>query len=164
MKPQSTLAISVLALASLFGCDRRRDEPQVTPTPANPAAREPAVEEERQKVAGRELQDEPSTNRSNAVPANRGAVEAITRTRCQREARCGNIGPDEKFATPEACMSSVGKEWADDLDFDDCAGGIVQKELDECLSEIRNEDCGNPLDSLGRVAACRESDLCKSVP
>jgi hypothetical protein len=39
----------------------------------------------------------------------------------------------------------------------------VEKELDECLEEIRNEDCGNPFDTLGRLAACRENDICKAM-
>lgn len=42
-------------------------------------------------------------------------------------------------------------------------GGIVLKEFDECLEEVRNEDCDAPFNTLGRIAACRESDICKSL-
>jgi hypothetical protein len=29
------------------------------------------------------------------------------------------------------------------------------------LVEVRNEDCGNPFDSLGRIAACTQAQICE---
>ena len=48
----------------------------------------------------------------------------------------------------------------DGLNGRDCPGGVDQRELSECLTEVNNQDCGNPLDALGRIAACRASDIC----
>jgi hypothetical protein len=28
---------------------------------------------------------------------------------------------------------------------------------------IRKEDCNNPIDTLGRLAACRMNDMCKAT-
>ncbi|WP_438031284.1 DUF6184 family natural product biosynthesis lipoprotein [Sorangium sp. So ce233] len=48
--------------------------------------------------------------------------------------------------------------------FSECPGGIDSNELNECLQEIGNDDCNNPLDTLGRIVACRSSDLCRATP
>jgi hypothetical protein len=48
----------------------------------------------------------------------------------------------------------------DELNANACPAGIDQHELTECLTETRNEDCGNPVDAIGRIVACRSSDLC----
>ncbi|MGK4005216.1 DUF6184 family natural product biosynthesis lipoprotein [Sorangium sp. So ce1036] len=91
------------------------------------------------------------------------AVDSIVQARCDREARCNNIGADRAYASKEACDSRVRAEWRDELNFAECPGGIDPKELNECLQEIRNDDCGNPFDTLGRIVACRSSDLCRAT-
>ena len=108
--------------------------------------------------------DEPSTNAAGAVRgAQSSAVSAITAARCEREQKCNNIGADKKFKTTNDCMTSIRDNWKDDLNARECPGGVVQKELDECLEAIRTEDCNSPFDTLGRVFACRESDICKKL-
>jgi len=108
--------------------------------------------------------NEPSTNEATAVPGSQAlAVKQIAEARCQRETRCGNVGPDKDYASEGACVAKIQVDRADDLNLSDCPGGIVQKELSECLEEIKNDNCDNPLDTLGRIAACRESDLCKAM-
>ncbi|WP_438029897.1 DUF6184 family natural product biosynthesis lipoprotein [Sorangium sp. So ce233] len=92
------------------------------------------------------------------------AVDSIVQARCDREARCNNVGAGREYASSEACATRVRAEWRDDLNFADCPGGVDAKELNECLEEIRNDDCGNPFDTLGRIVACRSSDLCKATP
>ncbi|WP_437300397.1 DUF6184 family natural product biosynthesis lipoprotein [Sorangium sp. So ce426] len=89
------------------------------------------------------------------------AVDSIVAARCDREARCNNIGADREYASQEACATRIRAEWRDDLNFAECPGGIDSKELTECLQEIRNDDCNNPFDTLGRIVACRSSDLCQ---
>ncbi len=107
---------------------------------------------------------EPSTNARDAVPGGQGsAIAAITQARCQREQRCENIGEDKKYASTSKCMSEIRETWKDELNTRECRGGIVQKELEECLEEVRNEDCNNPFDTLNRALACREGDICKAL-
>ncbi|WP_437742741.1 DUF6184 family natural product biosynthesis lipoprotein [Sorangium sp. So ce1504] len=92
------------------------------------------------------------------------AVDRIVQARCDREARCNNIGPDRTYTSNEACSSRVRAEWREDLNLAECPGGTDSKELNECLQEIRNDDCNNPFDTLDRIVACRSSDLCKATP
>jgi hypothetical protein len=48
----------------------------------------------------------------------------------------------------------------DDLNADSCPGGVSEAELAHCLKAIRDEDCGNPLDAIARLNACRSGNLC----
>lgn len=91
------------------------------------------------------------------------AVDSIVQARCDREARCNNVGSGREYASHEACATRVRAEWRDDLNLADCPGGVDAKELNECLEEIRNDDCNNPFDTLGRIVACRSSDLCRAT-
>jgi hypothetical protein len=34
------------------------------------------------------------------------------------------------------------------------------QELAKCVQAIHDEDCGNPLDAVGRLSACRSGTLC----
>jgi hypothetical protein len=88
------------------------------------------------------------------------AVRSIANARCDREQRCGNIGVDQDYASVEACEEKIKADWNDELNKYECPNGIVQAELDECLADIKQEDCGNPFDSLARVMSCNASDIC----
>ncbi len=88
------------------------------------------------------------------------AVRSIASARCEREQLCGNIGADQKFASQDACEQEIKADWNDDLNKYECPNGIVQAELDECLADIKKEECGNPFDSLARVMSCNASDIC----
>ncbi|HEU4536219.1 MAG TPA: DUF6184 family natural product biosynthesis lipoprotein [Polyangiaceae bacterium] len=141
-----SLALCAGALASL-GCER--DTPRTDTSALNPAA--PAG-----KVGTTPMTDKTTAN-------NEQAITAIAASRCERETRCNNVGAGKKWASAETCRSDLMTKNRDELSASECPGGIVQKELQECLGEIQNENCNNPLDKLGRLAACRSSDLCKST-
>jgi hypothetical protein len=45
-----------------------------------------------------------------------------------------------------------------------CGLGVDQEDLNECLNQIADEDCGGvmaPLDRLGTLTACGWDDLCR---
>jgi hypothetical protein len=88
------------------------------------------------------------------------AIVAIALARCDREQRCGNIGNGQRYSSRNVCMTSVRDDWKDDLNAYECRAGVKQDELADCVHEIRDEDCRNPLDALQRMAACRSSDIC----
>jgi hypothetical protein len=88
------------------------------------------------------------------------AVTSLAAERCDREVRCKNIGAKEKYKTRADCVAELERDKRDDLNSDVCPGGIRQKELNDCLHAIRDENCGNPLDTLTRLAACRSGNLC----
>ena len=49
---------------------------------------------------------------------------------------------------------------ADDLNTKDCPNGVDHSKLSACLSQLQSEECGNPMDSMSRWAACRQGELC----
>jgi hypothetical protein len=89
------------------------------------------------------------------------ATASIADSRCARELRCENIGPDKKYSSMDDCEARVKSDWREDLNARECPSGIDRDQLAECLDEIRNEDCANPFDTLGRVAACTVGQLCE---
>jgi hypothetical protein len=91
----------------------------------------------------------------------RGAAESITEARCAREQRCENIGSDKKYSSFSDCSARISNDWKEELNARECPGGIDQKELDECLAAIRNEDCNSPFDTLGRLTECTAGPICR---
>jgi hypothetical protein len=88
------------------------------------------------------------------------ALDQISRERCAREARCQNVGEGRHFASEAACLSAMRAQYDDGLNLRDCSRGIDASGLTHCLAEIRNENCGNPIDSLERATACRSGAVC----
>ena len=120
-----------------------------TPPAANPSAR---------------TNDTSVTTASVNAPEQRAAASAtnsIAESRCAREERCDNIGDNKKFSSNDDCMARIRADWKDDLNARECPRGINQPELRECLTEIRNEDCSSPFDTLSRVAACTSGQICQ---
>jgi hypothetical protein len=92
--------------------------------------------------------------------AARSATDSIAEARCAREDRCSNIGDGKKYSSTQDCLARVRDEWKDDLNARECSHGINQSQLDECVNEIRNEECSNPLDSLSRMTQCTSGQIC----
>lgn len=149
------LPISACALISLAStaCDREQRSLTDEPVTTAPERTQDGLQQE-----GADDQLQPVRGRSSP------AVEAIAQARCAREQRCNNIGADREYASEQVCMARVQADWSTELSARECPGGVNQSELNECLQEIRNDDCNNPIDTLGRFAACRESDLCNAIP
>lgn len=152
MDTKTTLFVFALGALAIAGCERKSERTtEISTAPAEP------------RPADRDLPpkgDEPVGGGPLAIDS---AINKIVAARCDREMKCGNVGADKKFTDNSACVASVGKEFADDLNAEECPAGVDSKELDECLTEARNEDCANPFDTIGRVAACRTSDICRHV-
>ncbi|HEX4335939.1 MAG TPA: DUF6184 family natural product biosynthesis lipoprotein [Polyangiaceae bacterium] len=90
----------------------------------------------------------------------KGAIKDIVTARCDREERCSNVGADKTYATRDACTSKLDGTTQSDINLSDCKHGVDRPKLHECLDKIHAEDCGNPIDTLSRVAACRTGALC----
>jgi len=89
------------------------------------------------------------------------AQDQITQARCDMEQRCNHVGQGQTYANRDACMTQIRTEWKADLTFDNCSGGVDAKGLDECLTHIRDHECGSAISNLERVAECTKSQLCK---
>lgn len=101
-----------------------------------------------------------STTSANIGPSN--AVRRIADARCDRAASCNDIGGrDKKFDSRADCVREMRRDANDKLDEKECASGIDEGRLNECVREIRSERCGNPFDSIERAASCRRAELCR---
>jgi hypothetical protein len=135
----SHFALSVLAVSLVIGmgCSKSTD-------------RAPAM----RPASG--VQADPATK-----PSTLNGINEISEARCDREVRCGGVGPDEDYGTRDQCIFELNSAGYDDLDAEACPKGLDQNELGKCLSEIAAERCGAPLDTLERLVACRSATLCK---
>jgi hypothetical protein len=95
-----------------------------------------------------------------ATETNERSISALAATRCDHEQTCNNVGPNGDYTSREDCLLRMERDARDDLDAEECPGGIDRAELDECLTQIRTEDCGHVLDKVERLAECRSGSLC----
>jgi len=97
---------------------------------------------------------------TDAQPRFSSSIAKIAAARCDREMRCGNVGPNEKYPSRSECVAKVQADKRDDIKGDECTLGISSTGLNDCLKAIRDEDCGNPLDAVARLNACRTGNIC----
>jgi hypothetical protein len=148
--------VAALGAFALAGCERRENRYE------SPSAG-PAAPVDHPRTADRDIWPK-NDEAVGGGPVELGnAVDRIVGARCEREMRCGNVGADKKFSSQGSCVADVKKDFSDDINAEDCPAGVDSKELNECLTEARNEDCANPFDTIGRVAACRTTDICRHV-
>jgi hypothetical protein len=88
------------------------------------------------------------------------ALGDIVSARCDREQRCNNVGAGKDYDNRQACVSKIEGKTESDLNTKDCDKGIDKGKLDACLQKIHEEECGNPIDSISRIAACRTGEVC----
>jgi len=180
-KPTSILLAALGAAALTGACERSREaerareaereaqqasenaaREQARANEADRQAREAAIEAERAREVARQQQQQQQV--APTTMAFNQALDSIAASRCDREARCGNVGTGKRCESAQSCHAVVRNSFASDLNAADCPSGIDQRELAECMQEVRDENCSNPLDTLGRLAACRTSDMCRSTP
>lgn len=154
----SKIGLSSMLALSLAGCgsDTSNREPETAeaevydapPVEATPVNAPPAVEES------------PGEQASAPESETRSAAESIAEARCAREQRCDNVGTDKKFSSQQDCMDTIRNDWREELNALECPGGVDEAQLNECMAEIRDEECSSPLDTLSRVAECGAGQIC----
>lgn len=90
------------------------------------------------------------------------AVDEIADARCAHEQRCNNIGMDKEFQSHNHCMQVMRADASESLS-DGCENGVSRNDLQQCLSEISNQDCGgvaSVFDELDTFLSCRSGALC----
>ena len=102
--------------------------------------------------------EEAFTPAARTSPAAERAIEAMAAARCDHEQRCNRVGPTTDYMNRDHCMNVMRADAYEELG--GCAAGVDQSDLQECLGEIANADCGGPIDAIERVAACQLDDLC----
>lgn len=147
--------VPAASLLALFACNRDRDRmPRESDVDRSGTGQPFGVNDEKKGTT--------TVTGANVLTSD-SAIDRIVNARCAREAACNNVGPDKRFASRDVCVQNVRNDLRDDLKASDCPRGIDSKELEECLEEIKNESCNNPIDTISRLAACRTSDLCLST-
>lgn len=133
-----TLPAALLVSAGLAGCTKVNEPAPVTARDESPALA-PAAR-------------------------TRSAAEQIAESRCEREQQCGNIGKDKAYSSSQDCLARIQNDWKEDLNGRACPGGINQKELSECLGQVRAEACESPFDTLARITECTAAQICIEQP
>ena len=119
-----------------------------------------ACDHEEHAATADDVNHAPADVHHPATARTTGAVREIVAARCEREERCDNVGPDKAYSNHAACTSKLQGSTADDINLKDCKNGVDDARLHECLAKIHDEDCGNPIDALTRLTACRTGALC----
>lgn len=149
MRTQAKIFVAGALLFGLAGaCDRDRDSRGTARTTSGPYDRRTLDPRPVEKV----------TTRYEAE------VQRLSTARCDREVRCNNVGGDKRYESRDHCLNNIKTSLQEELNKWDCAGGVRTGQLAECLNAITNEDCGNPIDTVGRLVACRSGDLCSESP
>jgi uncharacterized protein DUF6184 len=89
------------------------------------------------------------------------ATASLAQARCEREQRCNDIGENKKYSSNEDCLTRVRNDWRGDLNAKECPAGVNQVRLDQCLTSVKQEECGHPFETLDRLATCRSGAMCE---
>jgi Family of unknown function (DUF6184) len=100
------------------------------------------------------------TAASTPVPVNEKAIDGIAATLCRREAKCENVGGAGQYLNHFECVDRLRGEAIVELAPMDCPEKIDADLLDNCLAEIRRQECGLVIAALDRVPACAKAALC----
>lgn len=91
-----------------------------------------------------------------------GAREGGAQRTCQFNARCGEIGPGENYASFNDCMveqrSNFQKLWPTER----CQDRINGQTLDVCYRALENTQCNNLVDVIATLSKCQSSDVCSA--
>jgi hypothetical protein len=87
------------------------------------------------------------------------AVGKIAAARCDREARCDNVGATQTFATRCDCITTMANYKLAHVNFKECPLGLAEPKVEKCLLLIGAEDRTADR-ALERINACRATTLC----
>jgi hypothetical protein len=135
---------------------------ELTPSERKEAERRAADENAResQLAAAREPIPTSGVSKDGTRTSTALAVSSIATARCDRELKCKNIGTNQKYLTTDECVTKMQNDKRTGLNPQECPDGVSDKDLASCLKAIREEDCGNPLDTVSRLTACRTGAMC----
>jgi hypothetical protein len=89
------------------------------------------------------------------------ASDRIAAARCAREVMCASLGGiDQPFVSYEGCIRDVSGRLRADIAEMRCPPVVERAGVEVCLREIGNESCGDAVDAIERIQACRTSTLC----
>jgi hypothetical protein len=87
-------------------------------------------------------------------------IARIAAAKCDRAERCQHIMPGKEYDSRAQCESVMRGKLTDDIRLKDCRGGIDESELQECIKEVSDESCNNPVEKFTSHTQCRVSQIC----
>ena len=106
-----------------------------------------------------ERSGETTTSGAEIIPAE-DAANRLTARRCERENECKNVGEGKRFDDNGTCEREVAREIATELRPAVCTYGVRGDRLEECMTTLRKEKCGNPMGAVSALTACRTGRIC----
>jgi hypothetical protein len=101
-----------------------------------------------------------TTTTSSRIVGRDEALLRLTKARCEREVICGQIGRGGAFPDRGACERDLRGRANAELLGRECPRGIHEGHLEDCISEVRKETCGNPRHTAERIDICADGQLC----
>ena len=92
--------------------------------------------------------------------ANEEAVQQLANARCNRDERCGFIGPGKTHPDRGTCERTVNKETSSDFRSADCKG-IKPALLNECANDVTKLACSLDKPLVMMLTSCMGDELCK---
>jgi hypothetical protein len=108
----------------------------------------------------RNLDKPGTTTTTGAVVRASDASYRLTRARCDRELLCNDIGEGREFKDWDVCEQQNLERTRYDIEASGCRKGLGGRELEVCLSAIRDAKCSEGLESIERLDGCRRGRLC----
>ena len=91
---------------------------------------------------------------------NDDAAMVLTRSRCQRESACDNVGASRRFTSRDSCTLELFPEAETPLRPEACPMGVSEPRLAACLADIKSTRCIAPRATSDEPLSCRQSELC----
>jgi len=88
------------------------------------------------------------------------AVIKIAAAQCNREVRCKDLGPGEKYASRNECVAAVESERRNQINEANCPRPISAEAMKNCLQALDDDDCESAMAAAARNNACQLSNLC----
>ncbi len=104
------------------------------------------------------------TNRQGPEPASDPVrLWQLASARCDREAACDGIGPDQTYRSAGACLDLVRDALRFDLEALGCPT-MDDAEVRRCVVAMARQDCGaRGAEALAHVEECAASALCSKA-
>lgn len=103
------------------------------------------------------------TERRGPIISLAAARAQYAAARCERENGCNNIGQGRRYQSRDACITTASADRFDSWDSANCTRGVDASKLGDCLNAVREQSCGNPIDDISRMNACRGAAVCTTA-
>jgi hypothetical protein len=101
-----------------------------------------------------------TTTTAASAPVGGDTIAVIASNRCEREARCDNIGAGKRYVNMEGCLMELRGSEMNELTTTTCPHGVEARALDKCLADVRGQRCDNLPDAFSRINNCARASLC----